>query len=61
MVEDDVFRKTFSHCLEELKVPNIVISLQKCDFEKLKKAHDSIHEFVFLPLQLINSDGCLLL
>lgn len=56
MVEDDIFRKGFSHILEELEVPNLAISLQISDFEKLRKAHDSIHEFVYLAPHLVNSD-----
>jgi len=56
MVEDDIFRKVFSHTLEELEVPNLAISLQRSDFEKLRKAHDSIHEFVYLAHHLVNSD-----
>jgi len=48
-IRDDIFRKSFSHCLKELNIPNIAISLQKCDFEKLRKAHDSIHEFMAIP------------
>ena len=57
MIEDDIFRETFLHILKELEIPNFAISIQKSDFEKLKKAHDSIHEFIYLPTRLINSDA----
>jgi len=56
MIEDDTFRKAFSHMIEEIDIPNVAISLQKSDFEKVRKAHDSIHEFMLLPVNLINSD-----
>ena len=56
MVEDDIFRKVFSHILKELEVPNLAISIQRSDFEKVRKAHDSIHEFMFLPVHVISSD-----
>ena len=57
MIEDDTFRKAFSHILEELDIPNIAISLQQSDFEEIRKAHDSIHEFLFLPTYLISSEN----
>ena len=50
------FKEAFSHCLKELNIPNIAISLQKCDFEKILKAHDSIHEFMLIPTGLITSN-----
>jgi len=50
------FKEAFSHCLKELNIPNIAISLQRCDFEKIRKAHDSIHEFVLIPTGLITSN-----
>jgi hypothetical protein len=56
MVEDDIFRKVFSHTLEELEVPNLAISLQRSDFEKLRKAHDSIHEFFYIAPHFVDSD-----
>ena len=56
MSEDSIFRNAFSHCLKELNIPNIAISLQKCDFEKIRKAHDSIHEFMLIPTRLISSN-----
>ena len=54
--EDGDFRGVFSHYLKELNIPNIAISLQRCDFEKIRKAHDSIHEFMLIPTGLINSN-----
>ena len=56
MAEDNIFRKAFSHYVKELNIPNIAISLQKCDFEKIRKAHDSIHEFMLVPTHLIGSN-----
>ena len=56
MAEDSIFRNAFSHCLKELSIPNIAISLQKCDFEKMRKAHDSIHEFMLIPTRLVSSN-----
>lgn len=50
------FKEAFSHCLNELNIPNIAISIQRCDFEKIRKAHDSIHEFMLIPTGLINSN-----
>ena len=50
------FKEAFSHCLKELNIPNIAISLQKYDFEKILKAHDSIHEFMLIPTGLITSN-----
>ncbi len=55
MAEKDIFRKAFSQCLEELGIPNIAISLQKCDFEKIRKAHNSVHELMIIPTHLIGS------
>ena len=50
------FKEVFSHCLNELNIPNIAVSIQACDFEKIRKAHDSIHEFTLIPTGLINSN-----
>jgi len=55
MAEEDIFRKAFSQCLEELNIPNIAISLHKCDFEKIRKAHNSVHELMIIPTHLIGS------
>lgn len=47
------FKRAFEHTFEELGVSNIVISICKEGFEKLQRAHDSIHEFILLaPLCL---------
>ena len=56
MVNDNEFRVTFSHCLEEVDIPNIAVSLRRCDFEKIRKAHDSIHEFILIPKSLMTFD-----
>jgi len=56
MAEDSIFRNAFSHCLKELSIPNIAISLQKCDFGKMRKAHGSIHEFMLISTRLVSSN-----
>jgi len=56
MTEDDIFRKVFSHTLAEIEIPNFAISIQKSDFEKLRKAHDSIHEFIYIAPHLVDFD-----
>jgi len=56
MISENEFRVAFLQCLKELNIPNIAISLQRCDFEKIRKAHDSIHEFMLIPTGLITSN-----
>jgi len=41
-------KKAFNHILKGLEIPNIIISIRKSRFEKLQRAHDSIHEFMDL-------------
>lgn len=55
MAEDGIFRSAFSQCLKELSIPNIAISLRKCDFEKIRNAHNSVHELMIIPAHLIDS------
>lgn len=55
MTEDNIFRKVFLHILKELEVPNLAISIQRAGFEKVRKAHDSVHEFMFLPVHVFSS------
>jgi len=57
MIEDNIFKKVFSHFFEELGITNLTISIQKSDFKKLQKAHQSIHEFIYLAPQIINTDA----
>ena len=57
MIEDNIFKKVFSHFFEELEVPNLINSIQRSDFEKLQRAHQSIHEFIYLATQIINADA----
>lgn len=45
----------YSHLEEEIGIPNIALSLSKDD-GKIEKIHRSIHEFVCLPAQLIDSE-----
>lgn len=44
---DDLISKTLSHTVKEIGIPNMRISL-KGNFEEIQKAHDSIHEFIYL-------------
>lgn len=45
-------REALSHLLEEIELPNMIISLES-NFEEIRKAHNSIHEFIYLaPLFL---------
>ncbi len=45
-------KKALSHLLEEIELPNMIVSVES-NFERVRKAHDSIHEFIYLaPLCL---------
>lgn len=45
-------KEAFSHLLKEIELPNMIVSLEG-NFEEIRKAHDSIHEFIYLaPLCL---------
>ena len=54
MTEDDILRKVFSHTLAEIGISNLAISIQGADFEKLRKAHDSVHEFGYMTHHLVD-------
>lgn len=41
-------REALSHLLEEIELPNMIISLES-NFEEIRKAHNCIHEFIYLP------------
>lgn len=56
MNEHDIFKKTLVHITDEIKIPNIEISIKKSDLDKLQKAHDAMHEFIYIPPHLVNSD-----
>ncbi|MBA7519477.1 hypothetical protein ES705_11556 [subsurface metagenome] len=56
MIKDNVYEEPISHFIKELEIPNFSISLQNSDFEKLEKAHNSIHEFVYIPPHIVNSE-----
>ena len=47
-ISNNSIKKALSHTFEEIEIPNIVISIEKCDYEKLRKSHDSIHELMYL-------------
>ena len=46
-VDKSLFNKAFSHTKEEIGLSNIRISIQD-NYEIVQKAHDSIHEFLYL-------------
>ncbi|KXB01615.1 hypothetical protein AKJ44_02340 [candidate division MSBL1 archaeon SCGC-AAA261F17] len=48
MTENTAYEESLSHLLEEINISNIKDSLQKSDFKKLERAHDSTHEFMLL-------------
>lgn len=43
-------REVFKHILGELGIENLSTSLVKCDYDKLRKAHNSIHMFIYIPV-----------
>jgi len=50
---DEQLKEAFYHTLKELEILNIIDSLRTGDFEEVRKAHDSVHEFLLLaPLSL---------
>jgi hypothetical protein len=51
-MDKDMLSKALSHTLKEIGIPNMVASIE-LDFGEIQKAHDSIHEFIYLaPLCL---------
>lgn len=44
---NDLLSKALSHTIEEIGFPNMRFSLEN-NFEEVQKAHDSIHEFMYL-------------
>lgn len=44
---EDLLSKALSHTFEEVGFPSMKISLEN-NFEEIQKAHDSIHEFMYL-------------
>jgi len=56
MINDSIFKNVFYHTLNELEIPNIVISIQKGDFRKMERAHDSIHKCINLAPNLVNNE-----
>ena len=52
-VEEELWGKVVQHVINEVQILNILSSLQITDFNLLRKAHDSIHEFIYIaPLCL---------
>ncbi len=54
---EDTLRRALEHTLGELGIPNICCSLVRGDFEELRKAHDSVHEFMLLAPLCLPSGG----
>lgn len=53
---EDLLCKAISHTFEEVGFENMRISLEN-NFEELQKAHDSIHEFIYLAHFCVPSTG----
>lgn len=53
---EDLLSKAFSHTFEEVGFENMRISLEN-NFEEIQKAHDSIHEFIYLAHLCVPSTG----
>jgi len=52
-MNNEIFKKAFNHTLTDLEIYNITESIRKGHFETISKAHDSIHEFIYLaPLSV---------
>lgn len=50
---NEEIREASYYVFKELEFLNILDSLKKCDFEEVRNAHDSIHEFLLLaPLSM---------
>lgn len=47
-MEKEVWNKVIQHTVNEIQIPNILSSLQAVDYDLLQKAHDSIHEFIYI-------------
>jgi len=47
-MEKEVWSKVVQHIMNEIQIPNILSSLQVVDYDLLQKAHDSIHEFIYI-------------
>ncbi len=47
-MEEEVWSKVVQYTINEIQIPNILSSLQIIDFNLLRKAHDSIHEFIYI-------------
>lgn len=52
-MKKEIWSKVVQHTMNEIQIPNILSSLQVVNYELLQKAHDSIHEFIYIaPLCL---------
>jgi hypothetical protein len=52
-MSEEIFEKAFNHILSEIGIYNIIASIKRGNFETLRKAHDSTHEFIYLaPLSV---------
>lgn len=52
----DSTKKALNHTLEELGISGIRRSIEEADYEKLRKAHDSIHEFMTVAYHCVPPD-----
>ena len=56
-MKKEVWSKVVQHMMNEIQIPNILSSLQVVDYDLLHRAHDSIHEFIYIaPFCL--PEGC---
>jgi len=44
----EVWGRIIQHTINELQIPNILSSLSIADYDLLRRAHDSIHEFIYI-------------
>lgn len=57
MVDNEVLRKAFLHSLGESGIENVFLSLSKGKYDAIQRAHDSIHEFIYLIHFCLPSGG----
>lgn len=54
---NEEIKEAFYHVFKELEILNILDSFKTCDFEEIRKAHDSVHEFLLLAPISMPSTG----
>ncbi|OYT64583.1 hypothetical protein B6U74_05240 [Candidatus Bathyarchaeota archaeon ex4484_205] len=55
-MDEKNLKEALSHTFKELEFHNISISIYRCDFQKLRVAHDSVHEFRYLAANIVKSE-----